>query len=859
MALFDVNSVNLFTSARRGLFMCLFLQRDEYSTNPNQWPVVPFSLIKQADDVAKLFQTEYKVGFEKAHILGWSLGVAEEIDRPALVFTRSLVNETDLEKTTTPSDMWTLCRTETEKYYGELAPICGMFKNSDTKFKNKCTFQDDEVIKAIFQFIDSNKKDDWVRNQISIQANPDTKCDTCDKCERVRLIINAIPYENHVYFKYECPCTRMMEFVFPILCEEVPVALVMVGQVIEDIEKVKERITVLDPTGETLKKIEDKGAMGKFDTDAMLAKVCKSIDDIVKMYQNQVDGERRRIMNQVLNELTEQQRAFSLYDDVDILYDGLYDMTALNKKATAFFDKTLKTIKERFGAGHVFLYLDDELNPESNVTGTFCKDWKKSTLKKNWFQTVWAVGDLFVGFHGTAPNAVSHLTREQIMPTDPDWSVFLFEGVEGVDPTDNSGTAGALPPLVIGINYKGGEAGKLRYMHANDESLYWENYVLPKFALFARSVILSLMAHKNADALMEGRITMDHEMGQITSGIQGITETFERRCERLQDQIRNMNTDIKFLNDIDKYFVDFVKNSKRFSGDISGQFRRIQLQSKIYGENPVPTPKNFDYVTAFLGKWEYIFTSQCRDGNKWPIFHYPDIREQQERWMYSDPVFLEHAVFNMVNNAIKYSHVNTKIHVTFAKTGDFHTITVRDYGNFLSTENRDIFKRGYRGEHGEGVRNMDDVKAWSDSNDQSDFTQSDLPGKGFGLYLSQKLIKALQGSINDPVCVKKSLYNLPLMRPFFKRYSTKDMFKKMWDRWAKNEEDLPYDDIKHEYDELTKNDAYGENEYSQIVNLQNIQDLEKLPFNHLFKHMRDATYEVTFTITIPRYIKEDVQ
>ncbi len=69
----------------------------------------------------------------------------------------------------------------------------------------------------------------------------------------------------------------------------------------------------------------------------------------------------------------------------------------------------------------------------------------------------------------------------------------------------------------------------------------------------------------------------------------------------------------------------------------------------------------------------------------------------------ADQVLFQEAIFNIIDNAIKFSNHNAAIDITVFKDDDFAYIQVRDYGKGISLMDREkIFNRFYRVEEGEG-------------------------------------------------------------------------------------------------------------------------------------------------------------
>ncbi len=94
-----------------------------------------------------------------------------------------------------------------------------------------------------------------------------------------------------------------------------------------------------------------------------------------------------------------------------------------------------------------------------------------------------------------------------------------------------------------------------------------------------------------------------------------------------------------------------------------------------------------------------------------------DMEETIEVW--HDPNWLGEALYNLLDNSVKYSPVGGKIRIR-AKQDEMYTrILVRDYGTgILAEEENRIFQRFYRGQKADGQ-----------------------PGFGLGLYLAREIVQ----------------------------------------------------------------------------------------------------------------------
>lgn len=104
-----------------------------------------------------------------------------------------------------------------------------------------------------------------------------------------------------------------------------------------------------------------------------------------------------------------------------------------------------------------------------------------------------------------------------------------------------------------------------------------------------------------------------------------------------------------------------------------------------------------------------------------------ELNECNNIYVNHDARWSEEAIFNIIENAIKYSPVGSRINIAISTTVNYVRIDIEDNGIGIKQEDyNDIFKRFYRG-------NNKLVK--------------DTEGSGIGLYLSRKILEKQGGNI----------------------------------------------------------------------------------------------------------------
>jgi hypothetical protein len=221
---------------------------------------------------------------------------------------------------------------------------------------------------------------------------------------------------------------------------------------------------------------------------------------------------------------------------------------------------------------------------------------------------------------------------------------------------------------------------------------------------------------------------------------------------------------------------------------------------------------------------------------------------------------LQSALYNVVNNAIKYSYDNTIVSVDYFEDQEpeSYIFKIKNYGWYLNPKELRIYNKNFRMPAPERPGGIVD-----------DYV---VEGEGLGLYWSKMVIRKLGGEIWHD-CKRVSKYHVPFMELFFERCVHFTLFRKMWDN-LKESYEIPdellvpsYDEMMNEHIILQSIGSEGKDVYKK-VNMWNI-DIEKKKMKEKIKIIKKKisnlriytdismpTYEVTFTIRIPKLEKE---
>ncbi|EGT5156227.1 sensor histidine kinase, partial [Clostridioides difficile] len=104
-----------------------------------------------------------------------------------------------------------------------------------------------------------------------------------------------------------------------------------------------------------------------------------------------------------------------------------------------------------------------------------------------------------------------------------------------------------------------------------------------------------------------------------------------------------------------------------------------------------------------------------------------NLNEFNSRIIPHDKKWTEESIFNVLDNAVKYTQVNGEINISVEETANFFKIIIEDNGiGIEKNEFNNIFKRFYRG-------SADEIES--------------VEGSGVGLYLSRKILEEQGGNI----------------------------------------------------------------------------------------------------------------
>lgn len=309
---------------------------------------------------------------------------------------------------------------------------------------------------------------------------------------------------------------------------------------------------------------------------------------------------------------------------------------------------------------------------------------------------------------------------------------------------------------------------------------------------------LSSLIAAAAQISMEAALRIfGHEAGQQTAGLDWLRSVYLSDV----DALRSLSGEK--AQDIERDFDAYVK-----------QLLFMTKNARMLIEVPEPKNKPFLAYGELVFKWKDIYRLEAE--GKCLQFHvdYPRHSDLDRPAIYGDQILLEQLLYNLVNNAVKYSFRGTKIRIDCKKRdrtpSSPHVLTVTNYGIELEDDPRiyDLYH------HGRLVIGEE--------------------GLGIGLYIAKQIALA-HGGTTEHFCTKLSRFNVPLIEPYLKTDFP-------------GKEETVIMPLSEELDRLKES-----GQYHNIVALDEYEGLRysKPTRLDLINSIRKRTWKVSFTVTIP--------
>lgn len=226
---------------------------------------------------------------------------------------------------------------------------------------------------------------------------------------------------------------------------------------------------------------------------------------------------------------------------------------------------------------------------------------------------------------------------------------------------------------------------------------------------------------------------IEHQLNKLSSWVleynkkivydkKNIEELITEIAHQLRTPIFNIKTYSNLLldeniseNNRKKYINAIIESEEKIDFLIESFIKISRFENKIIQIKKVNSDLKETILKALLHIYE-----KAKAKNIDILFNEDEIIKVEH-----DPNWIEEAVYNILDNSVKYSPEDSKIEIKLLKNDMFTEIIIRDYGIGIELgEENKIFKRFYRGEN-----------------------TSTEEGYGIGLYLTREILLKHDGFI----------------------------------------------------------------------------------------------------------------
>jgi len=627
-------------------------------------------------------------------------------------------------------------------------------------------------------------------------------------CSFERLTI-----DNRTFLTYDCPWLGMRECLFPIYVEDRVVGVLFDGQIVlrEKVDFIQGRIHSLVETipdyfkqhpdqqhsetspqtrvNEILAahdqwmKENQKRVMTEDVYKAHLKKICQEITRLEDRLEEELTHQRRQYINEHVGVHIEQfrnklpQKQVSGREALDTLWRDVEDV--LSGLATDFSFRYMA----------VFSIPNPTTEPASRLQIVARTDDLPEPFAdpgdKNAYLDIGALPD--GKNHGFIYTSTDHYAELQKslggVALDALGNFFLVSVGVPLHPLSSIA-------ILVGCTDTNPCSAKENWPHEDLDRTLQSFYTLVVSSL---SAILAATSEQDIDKRLR---ILRHEVGQLTTGIDALRVIYMNNPEAVRGLTDKKASDLSRDLDAFRRLIYLIFESVKYSID----------------ELPKISPDHFLAFRELLFKWKDIYRLEAK--MKCLEFYLPEIvKDDPERpHVYGDQYLIEQLVYNLVNNAVKYCHRGTRIHLDCAiDQGDRsmpHLLTVTNYGVHMPMEEYvyELFQRG---------------------------TDAPDDGLGVGLWLAKKIALAHGGSIRHTSTLV-SRFNLPLMEPYLRQFTSYT-------------DPVIRDQVQEELDRLRSS---GE---CDAVLTSGSSDNRYNPFVYeVLNNISQPTYRVRIHVTIPR-------
>lgn len=666
---------------------------------------------------------------------------------------------------------------------------CDRFRNCSQKNINFCYEQDSRVgIFANPLFEDMEYGSDEYNTTLE---NIITDFNSKEKNELSKLKLKE--FNNRIYVHYTCPISLFEEHIFPIYAKGRIIACLMLGQIAGNGYKKDESFVpcsrIMNCSKPNCDVVKEKLPIENLPSQEWINKLCAIIDRInifEKRLEDKINHRSETYINDKFREIKQQFNAS--IKDIKIRDNSI---------AESFYfslSKALTTIHNIFDGGNdgfirmFALPIDNgsdyyvpigwsEMNPNTN---------NYSQITKNFYFSVKGLNVTKI----TTKNEAFALTREQ---TNEILKTAASERIkEQFD--DTKDTLGVKKLLADGISFI------IWKRHTNKKAKYDRKaFIAYKEALMAFYTIAfqcySYIRGTKMEYVLETTIrTTVHESAHF---ILPALEIVKNKLHMIpKEMIMPIYAyEYTILQDAQRHYKENVI-------ELLKQLSEINTRPSLIFKNIV-IEKESTQIFYLLYKMKKMMEDKAIDR------HHQIVYKQKNNYVEValDTTYFNHALFNLIDNAIKYGYEGTYIYIRMINTPDLLTVNIISFGNEIEAGERiyRLFERG-----------IDNKR---------------ITGMGIGMFIVKKICEAHKGKIthfSEKICN----LNLPVLNCY--KTSQNPFLLQNLDKELK-------DTV------LEESSRIGKEIVNEVVCNSNFV---KYP-NVFNSRINTPTYRNTFTITIP--------
>jgi signal transduction histidine kinase len=674
----------------------------------------------------------------------------------------------------------TLVRTDSSVLAYALHPPCQVLRNHNIQYCLDCDSTHARLFKGLAKNDIKGQLEKKIRDSLYIN----------DYRTMEGQIIRINKANRRIFLEYDCPLLGYREIIFPIFFEERVLAIFFIGEItLTDKLKFIERRqkTFFDKNtavGEVVAQEIQREHRKWLDNQSnilygdqlqdLILRGEKAISEFEEDLQNYVNITRERYVRNVIEKAIKNFNQ-DLTKNQDLSVDEFLIQFWIN------LSSRLQEIVNRFGFDFILAFwTDQDSYDETVLMPVVAKGLKKSGKPDEWVKKI-------------RFDPVKAQISELVIPTTSNEKVELFSGISGfVEALSNELSRIRVFPLllersgylVIFVHYSNDNPGTSK---ENRIGSYIDQSARTFFANVSSS-LASILATRERSRLELALSLYGHEIAQLSIGLDGLRATYLSSYSKIRCIPEKKAADID--RDLRGFLEHIYMNTR--------QARHVATRMK-------PEIKEVYPYRDLLFKWKNIYSAE-EEKKKLQIYilHEP----AHYRVVHGDPLLLEQLTYNLINNAIKYCFLGTKIILDCEQGNGYYEIVVIDYGMKCDTDpHKDIFAPYVRGGN---------VK--------------DITGQGIGLYLARQ-IATLHGGEISIECKKVSNFNIPLLETALRQ--------RIHPTWQLMEMEKAREQLGNRYYQIVALDSF------------NVLKYNNPSFYTIMNEIDEETFQVCFRARIP--------